>query len=66
MARILVVDDSPDIRESTAMMLALEGYETQVAASGEEALRMAASFLRRRSSAVSSSRMSQSHIMAPW
>jgi two-component system CheB/CheR fusion protein len=42
--RILVVDDSPDIRESTAMMLSLEGYETQVAASGEEALRMAASF----------------------
>jgi CheY-like chemotaxis protein len=42
--RILVVDDSPDIRESTAMMLSLEGYETQVAASGEEALQVAASF----------------------
>jgi CheY-like chemotaxis protein len=42
--RILVVDDSPDIRDSTAMMLSLEGYETQVAASGEEALRMALSF----------------------
>jgi CheY-like chemotaxis protein len=42
--RILVVDDSPDIRESTAMMLSLEGYETQVAASGEEALLMAVSF----------------------
>jgi CheY-like chemotaxis protein len=42
--RILVVDDSPDIRESTAMMLSLEGYETQVAASGEEALQMAVSF----------------------
>jgi two-component system CheB/CheR fusion protein len=42
--RILVVDDSTDIRESTAMMLSLEGYETQVAASGEEALQMAASF----------------------
>jgi CheY-like chemotaxis protein len=42
--RILVVDDSPDIRESTAMMLSLEGYETRVAASGEEALRMAVSF----------------------
>jgi two-component system CheB/CheR fusion protein len=42
--RILVVDDSPDIRESTAMMLSLEGYDTRVAASGEEALRMAANF----------------------
>jgi two-component system CheB/CheR fusion protein len=42
--RILVVDDSPDIRDSTAMMLSLEGYETQVAASGEEALKMAVSF----------------------
>jgi two-component system CheB/CheR fusion protein len=42
--RILVVDDSPDIRDSTAMMLSLEGYDTQVAASGEEALQMAVSF----------------------
>jgi two-component system CheB/CheR fusion protein len=42
--RVLIVDDSPDIRDSTAMMLSLEGYETQVAASGEEALRMAVSF----------------------
>jgi two-component system CheB/CheR fusion protein len=42
--RILVVDDSPDIRDSTALMLSLEGYETQVAANGEEALQMAASF----------------------
>jgi CheY-like chemotaxis protein/two-component sensor histidine kinase len=42
--RILVVDDSPDIRESTAMMLSLEGYDTRVAASGEEALRMAVNF----------------------
>jgi two-component system, chemotaxis family, CheB/CheR fusion protein len=42
--RVLVVDDSLDIRESTAMMLSLAGYETQVAASGAEALQMAVSF----------------------
>jgi two-component system CheB/CheR fusion protein len=42
--RVLVVDDNPDIRESTAMMLSLIGHETRVAGSGEEALELAAKF----------------------
>jgi two-component system CheB/CheR fusion protein len=42
--RVLVVDDNADIRESTALMLSLIGHETQVAESGEEALRLAIKF----------------------
>jgi signal transduction histidine kinase len=42
--RVLVVDDNPDIRESTAMMLSLIGHETRVAESGEEALQLAIKF----------------------
>jgi two-component system, chemotaxis family, CheB/CheR fusion protein len=42
--RVLVVDDNPDIRESTAMMLSLIGHETRVAESGEEALQLAVKF----------------------
>lgn len=38
LARILVVDDEPIIRETLAEMLAIEGREVVTAASGEEAL----------------------------
>jgi CheY-like chemotaxis protein len=42
--RVLVVDDNPDIRESTSMMLSLIDHETRVAGSGEEALQLAIKF----------------------
>jgi CheY-like chemotaxis protein len=38
-ARILVVDDEADIRETVSEMLDLEGYAVETAANGEEALR---------------------------
>jgi CheY-like chemotaxis protein len=41
--RILVVDDNPDSADSLARLLSLEGYETQVAYGGAEALLTAAS-----------------------
>jgi two-component system, chemotaxis family, CheB/CheR fusion protein len=42
--RVLVVDDNPDIRESTGMMLTMIGHEVKSAASGHEALQTAAQF----------------------
>lgn len=42
--RVLVVDDNPDIAESTSKLLNLSGYVTKIALSGEEALRVVASF----------------------
>ena len=42
--RVLVVDDNPDIRESTSMMLTMIGHEVKSAASGHEALEAAAQF----------------------
>jgi two-component system CheB/CheR fusion protein len=42
--RVLVVDDNPDIRESTSLMLTMIGHEVKAAGSGNEALAMAAGF----------------------
>jgi two-component system, chemotaxis family, CheB/CheR fusion protein len=42
--RVLVVDDNPDIAESTALILQLAGYTVKKASSGQEALEMASSF----------------------
>ncbi|MFA5018786.1 MAG: ATP-binding protein [Methylobacter sp.] len=36
--RVLVVDDDPDVRESTALLLELNGYEVDMADSGEHAI----------------------------
>jgi PAS domain S-box-containing protein len=36
--RVLVVDDDADVRESTALLLGLNGYEVKTADSGEQAL----------------------------
>ncbi len=43
MTRILVVDDEPQIRKALAVNLKARGYEIDSAASGEEALSLAAS-----------------------
>ena len=40
MRRILIVDDEEALREALRTYLALEGYDTAVAASAEEAMRM--------------------------
>ncbi len=42
MTRILVVDDEPQIRKALSVNLRARGYEVDVAASGEEALTLAA------------------------
>ena len=42
MTRVLVVDDEPQIRKALRVNLAARGYEVDLAASGEEALVMAA------------------------
>ncbi|ASF09375.1 putative two-component response regulator [Nocardia brasiliensis NBRC 14402] len=42
MARILLIEDDPLIRDSLAMALRRHGHEVRVAASGEEGLRLAA------------------------
>jgi signal transduction histidine kinase len=42
--RILVVDDNPDIAESLAMLLQLEGHDTRMAFDGHDALRVADEF----------------------
>jgi len=42
--RVLVVDDNRDCATSLAMMLGIMGFETETAADGVEALRMAASY----------------------
>ncbi len=43
MTRILVVDDEPQIRKALSVNLRARGYDVDVAASGEEALSLAAS-----------------------
>ncbi len=45
MTRILVVDDEPQIRKALSVNLAARGYEVLTAASGEQALQMAAEHL---------------------
>ena len=42
MSRVLVVDDEPQIRRALAINLRARGYQVDLAASGEEALRAAA------------------------
>jgi two-component system, chemotaxis family, CheB/CheR fusion protein len=42
--RVLVVDDSADLAESTSMLLELIGHEVQIATDGPAALRLAESF----------------------
>ncbi len=41
MAKILIAEDEPDIRELVAFMLRFAGYEVLAAANGEEALQTA-------------------------
>jgi CheY-like chemotaxis protein len=43
-ARVLVVEDEPDIRQSVADALEGEGYQVAVAENGAEALQVVASF----------------------
>src|SRR5919198_3714599 len=43
-ARVLVVDDEPNITELVAMALRYEGFEVQTAGTGRQALRAAADF----------------------
>jgi two-component system KDP operon response regulator KdpE len=43
MTRVLVVDDEPQIRRALSVNLSARGYDVDVAATGEEALRRAAS-----------------------
>jgi PAS domain S-box-containing protein len=42
--RILVIDDIPDVADVMKMLLDLEGFDTQVAYSGRDALRLAKEF----------------------
>ena len=42
MTRILVVDDEPQIRKALSVNLRARGYEVDLAATGEEALTLAA------------------------
>jgi CheY-like chemotaxis protein len=48
-ARIMVVDDSPTIRDLIALNLSLEGYDVVTAEDGEECLRQLADILEGRS-----------------
>jgi DNA-binding response OmpR family regulator len=41
MARILIAEDEPDIRELVAFILRFAGYEVNTAANGEEAVQLA-------------------------
>lgn len=42
--RVLVVDDDTDVRESTALLLDLNGYKVKMADSGEQAIRLIKAF----------------------
>jgi PAS domain S-box-containing protein len=42
--RVLVVDDDSDVRESTALLLGLNGYEVKTADSGEQAITLIGTF----------------------
>jgi CheY-like chemotaxis protein len=42
LGRVMVVDDSPTIRELIALNLGLEGYDVQTAEDGQECLRLLA------------------------
>lgn len=42
--RVLVVDDDSDVRESTALLLELNGYEVKMADSGEAAIKLIETF----------------------
>jgi PAS domain S-box-containing protein len=42
--RVLVVDDDSDVRESTALLLKLNGYEVEMANSGEQAMTLIEAF----------------------
>jgi PAS domain S-box-containing protein len=42
--RVLVVDDDADVRESTALLLGLNGYEVKMADSGEQAIALIGKF----------------------
>lgn len=42
--RVLVVDDIPDVADTTALLLSIKGHHTQVAYGGQEALTMAPDF----------------------
>ncbi len=42
--RVLVVDDDADVRESTALLLELNGYEVKMADSGEQAITLLEAF----------------------
>jgi len=42
--RVLVVDDDADVRESTALLLELNGYEVKTADSGEQAITLLEAF----------------------
>ena len=44
MARVLVIDDETQYRETLSDCLAEEGYEVQTAGTGEEAIRIAGAF----------------------
>ena len=45
LVRVLVVDDSPDIVHTCAVLLKYAGFEVQTASSGRGALKLAAEFL---------------------
>jgi CheY-like chemotaxis protein len=42
--RVLVVDDDSDVRESTALLLEMNGYEVKMADSGEHVIRLIMEF----------------------
>ena len=42
--RVLVVDDNPDIAESTSLVLKLAGYEVKTVLSGQDAIDVAPAF----------------------
>jgi CheY-like chemotaxis protein len=42
--RVLVVEDDPDLREMMAQLLTLEGFESEVAVNGQDALEKAQTY----------------------